>query len=97
MEILEKKDFSRNSHLIALPPLILLLKQVQTTWLELGVEPTDYLFLLQIVQTIMVHTTFRKAYTTYDFECSDGNPLPIYGKGNQIRDWLYVEDHAKAL
>jgi len=23
--------------------------------------------------------------------------LPIYGKGNQIRDWLYVEDHVKAL
>ena len=23
--------------------------------------------------------------------------LPIYGKGNQIRDWLYVEDHARAL
>ena len=27
----------------------------------------------------------------------DGKPLPIYGKGNQILDWLYVEDHAKAL
>lgn len=26
-----------------------------------------------------------------------GNPLPIYGSGNQIRDWLFVEDHAKAL
>jgi dTDP-glucose 4,6-dehydratase len=25
------------------------------------------------------------------------NPLPVYGKGNQIRDWLYVEDHARAL
>ena len=24
-------------------------------------------------------------------------PLPIYGRGNQIRDWLYVEDHARAL
>lgn len=26
-----------------------------------------------------------------------GNSLPIYGDGGQIRDWLYVEDHAKAL
>lgn len=26
-----------------------------------------------------------------------GKPLPIYGKGDNIRDWLYVEDHAKAL
>lgn len=26
-----------------------------------------------------------------------GNSLPIYGKGSQIRDWLYVEDHVKAL
>ena len=27
----------------------------------------------------------------------EGKPLPVYGKGNQIRDWLYVEDHAHAL
>ena len=26
-----------------------------------------------------------------------GKPLPIYGKGDNIRDWLYVEDHARAL
>ncbi|MBD2811737.1 dTDP-glucose 4,6-dehydratase [Xenorhabdus sp. Vera] len=26
-----------------------------------------------------------------------GQPLPVYGKGEQIRDWLYVEDHARAL
>ena len=27
----------------------------------------------------------------------DGKDLPIYGNGKQIRDWLYVEDHARAL
>ena len=27
----------------------------------------------------------------------DGKPLPVYGDGKQIRDWLYVEDHASAL
>jgi len=27
----------------------------------------------------------------------DGKPLPIYGDGMQIRDWLFVEDHARAL
>lgn len=26
-----------------------------------------------------------------------GKDLPVYGKGNQIRDWLFVEDHARAL
>ncbi|MEC7816900.1 MAG: dTDP-glucose 4,6-dehydratase, partial [Pseudomonadota bacterium] len=26
----------------------------------------------------------------------EGKPLPVYGKGDQIRDWLFVEDHARA-
>jgi len=26
-----------------------------------------------------------------------GEPVPVYGKGDNIRDWLYVEDHARAL
>ncbi len=27
----------------------------------------------------------------------DGKPLPVYGNGQQVRDWLYVEDHSQAL
>ena len=31
------------------------------------------------------------------FNALAGKPLPVYGAGDQIRDWLYVEDHARAL
>lgn len=27
----------------------------------------------------------------------EGKPLPVYGKGDNVRDWLYVDDHAEAL
>lgn len=29
--------------------------------------------------------------------CLEGRPLPVYGDGGQVRDWLYVEDHCRAL
>ena len=30
-------------------------------------------------------------------KCLQGEPIPIYGQGENVRDWLYVEDHADAL
>ena len=29
--------------------------------------------------------------------CLEGKPLPVYGSGEHVRDWLFVEDHARAL
>ena len=31
------------------------------------------------------------------FNALEGKPIPVYGNGKQVRDWLYVDDHAKAL
>jgi dTDP-glucose 4,6-dehydratase len=31
------------------------------------------------------------------FNAVEGKPLPVYGKGTNVRDWLYVEDHCEAL
>ena len=30
-------------------------------------------------------------------KCLQGEPIPVYGNGGNVRDWLYVEDHAEAL
>ncbi len=30
-------------------------------------------------------------------KCMAGEPIPVYGKGDNVRDWLYVEDHVSAL
>ena len=30
-------------------------------------------------------------------KCLRGEPIPVYGQGENIRDWLYVEDHCEAL
>ncbi len=29
--------------------------------------------------------------------CLEEKPLPVYGRGENVRDWLYVDDHARAL
>ena len=56
------------------------------------------LLLLRIVQIIMVLTIFpEKLIPHVILNAISGQPLPIYGDGSQIRDWLYVEDHAQAL
>jgi dTDP-glucose 4,6-dehydratase len=39
----------------------------------------------------------EKLLPTVIYAALEGRPIPIYGKGENIRDWLYVEDHATAL
>lgn len=55
----------------------------------------------------MVVTNCSNNYGPYQFpekliplmilNALEGKPLPVYGKGDNVRDWLYVEDHVRAL
>ena len=55
----------------------------------------------------VVITNYSNNYGPYQFpekliplmilNALDGKPLPDYGKGDQVRDWLYVDDHARAM
>ena len=45
----------------------------------------------------MVHIIFQKACASDCPERAVRKKIPIYGNGSNIRDWLYVEDHADAL
>ncbi len=39
----------------------------------------------------------EKLITLMILNAVEGKPLPIYGDGNQVRDWLFVEDHCEAI
>ena len=39
----------------------------------------------------------EKLIPTVILKALQGNPIPVYGKGHNVRDWLHVEDHARAL
>jgi dTDP-glucose 4,6-dehydratase len=60
--------------------------------------------------TYGLHTTVTRGSNTYGpyqypekvlplfiTEAMDNRPLPVYGDGMQVRDWLYVDDHASAI
>lgn len=43
------------------------------------------------------HQHGEKFIPTVIRSCLEGTPIPIYGDGSNIRDWLYVEDHARGI
>lgn len=43
------------------------------------------------------HQHAEKLIPTIIRSCVEGKPIPIYGNGQNIRDWLYVEDHVAAI
>ena len=42
-------------------------------------------------------SSLRKFIPVIILNAINGKPIPVYGDGKQIRDWLYVEDHCEAI
>lgn len=45
----------------------------------------------------MVLISFRKIDSAFYQQYTSWKPLPVYGRGENVRDWLYVVDHARAI
>ena len=52
---------------------------------------------LELLEQLRALSFPRKADPAGHPQRARGEPLPVYGKGENVRDWLYVEDHARAL
>jgi dTDP-glucose 4,6-dehydratase len=52
---------------------------------------------LQLLEQLRPLSLPREADPAGDPQRPGGRPLPVYGDGSNIRDWLFVEDHARAL
>ena len=53
--------------------------------------------LIKIAQTITFKQHYEKLIPTIIKNALAHKPIPIYGDGKNVRDWLYVLDHCKAL
>ena len=67
-------------------------------WCAPGAKPTACRPSSPIARTITDPIIFRKSsFPHIIIKGLADEPLPVYGDGQNVRDWLYVEDHAKAL
>ena len=70
----------------------------QTTSCAPGITPTACPWCSPTALTTMAPTIFpRSSSRSIILNALEGKPLPVYGRGENVRDWLYVEDHARAL
>jgi dTDP-glucose 4,6-dehydratase len=51
----------------------------------------------QLLEQLRPAPVRREAYPLTILKCLAAEPIPVYGRGANIRDWLFVEDHADAL
>ncbi len=51
----------------------------------------------QLFQQLRTSSVSRETDTAFINNIRHRKPLPVYGKGENVRDWLFVEDHARAI
>jgi hypothetical protein len=73
---------------------IQLQRHLRIIWCVPTTTPTDFLCSPPIAPTTTVHASFpEKLIPLVILNALKGAPLPVYGDGQNVRDWLYVEDH----
>ena len=73
-------------------------RQPPTTSPKPGTEPMGSRLWFPIARTIMDPISFpEKLIPLMVLSALHGEQMPVYGNGLNVRDWLFVDDHARAL
>ena len=69
----------------------------QTTWCGPTTKPTACRRDHELLEQLWPPPVSRKLIPLTIANALSGKPLPVYGDGRNVRDWLYVEDHCEAV
>ena len=72
-------------------------KRHPTTLFARGITLTDSGRYFQLFEQLWAISFPRKTHSIDDSQCTGRKAVAFYGTGENVRDWLYVEDHARAL
>src|SRR6266700_722164 len=64
---------------------------------ETAYRPTSPYSASKAASDHLAHAWFKTYYLLVIVTAIEGKPLPVYGNGSNVRDWLYVDDHAEGL
>ena len=88
--------FTKNQ-IINLTPHTLPQKHHQTIYLEHGIKHINASYYHALFNNFGPYQNLEKLIPNVIIRALQQKPIQIYGKGNQIRDWIFVEDHVEAL
>ena len=92
-----RKARSKNGHPDAVQPVLVEQGQLGSARTFISYHPRASSSGHQVHEQLWPVSVPRKAHTAFVTNLLEGKKVPVYGTGKNVRDWIYVLDHCKAV